>query len=124
MPASTYFDEPRDIADPLTLLSTETVQDFYRNLRKLEKQSDRRYSLLKTLRETSPGKRLLGLELETHQELSKLYRGRNVHGTLVPGSVFTRDLTTALPTVQTYYGFQVAGVEFLASRSAALLADS
>jgi hypothetical protein len=94
---------------PLTLLQTETVDDFHRNLRKLEKNSERKYSLLKTLREATPGNRLSGLEMETHQELAKLYgKNRNVHGTLVPVSVFTRDLTTTLPTMQTTVSGQVA----------------
>ena len=44
-------------------------------------------------------------------------RARNVHGILVPGSVFTRDLTTGLPTIQTSVSDQV--VPFLRPRTIA-----
>jgi hypothetical protein len=113
----TSFLEPRGVDVPLTLLSTETVNDFHRNLRKLEKNGERKYSLLKTLREASPGNRLTGLEMEVHQELSKLYRGRSVHGVLAPARVLTRDLTSSLPNIQTSVSGEV--IPFLRPRTIA-----
>jgi hypothetical protein len=103
---------------PLTLLQTDTVHDFHRNLRKLEKGSERKYSLMKALRESIPGNRLSGLECETHQELLKLSgKQRNVHGTLVPASVFTRDLTSSVPAIQTTVSSEV--IPFLRPRTIA-----
>jgi hypothetical protein len=113
-----YVDEPIGIK-PLTLLSTESVQDFYRNLNKLERGGTRKYSLLKTIRETSQGAgaHLGGLEREVHEELCKLCPDRSMDATLVPGTVFTRDLTSTLPTIQTTVGDQA--IPFLRPRTIA-----
>jgi predicted phage gp36 major capsid-like protein len=56
--------------------------------------------------------------METHRELSKLYRGRNVHGVLAPASVLTRDLTSTLPSIQTSVSSEV--IPFLRPRTIAV----
>lgn len=95
-----------DSADrPRTLLQTDRLSDFSRNFAELSKRARRPYSLTKIIRDLTSGRpHLDGFELETSLELLSLNRGRNVSGTLVPIealSPWRRDLTTALPAVQT-----------------------
>jgi hypothetical protein len=106
-----------DTLDVQTLLSTETVPDFHRNLRKTKREVNANIHCSKRSGKRAQCNRLTGLEMETHQELSKLYRGRNVHGVLVPASVLTRDLTSILPTVQTTVSGEV--IPFLRPRTIA-----
>jgi hypothetical protein len=82
---------------PRTLLPTNEISDFDRNLRQLEKGSKRPYSLAKVIRERgSDQPRLTGLEMEVHQELRALNRGYEPMGTLVPMQALSkRDLSIA-----------------------------
>ena len=109
---------------PRTLLPTNELTDFSRNLYELEKRAKRPYSLQSVLRsmcETPP--RLGAFETEVDQELRSLNRARNIVGKLVPLEVLSplrRDLSTTSPstgavTVQTTVGDQV--IPFLRAKT-------
>ena len=103
---TTHLDPVADVDSPHPLLSTNEHADFARNFREMEKYAKRPYSLMRVLRSfcTSPPS-LDGFEMEVHQELMNLSKGRNVTGRLVPIealSSWRRDLTIpGLPVVQT-----------------------
>jgi hypothetical protein len=109
---------------PRTLLPTNELTDFGRNLYELERRAKRPYSLTNVLRsmcETPP--RLGALETEVDQELRSLNRARNIVGRLVPLEVLSplrRDLSITSPstgavTVQTTVGDQV--IPFLRAKT-------
>jgi hypothetical protein len=108
---TTYPDSGTD--RPLPLLSTNQISDFPRNFAQMEKYAKRPYSLLRVLRSmcTTPPS-LDAFEMEVHQELSSLSKGRNITGKLVPIealSPWRRDLTIGgyPQVVQTTVGDQV-----------------
>jgi hypothetical protein len=117
---TTYPDPVADVDRPRPLLSTNEHADFARNFREMEKYAKRPYSLLKVLRSfcTTPPS-LDGFEMEVHQELSNLNRGRTVNGRLVPIEVLStwrRDLTIpGLPVVQTSVADEI--VAFLRAKT-------
>jgi hypothetical protein len=109
---------------PLTLLPTNELTDFSRNLYELERRAKRPYSLTSVLRsmcETPP--KLGALETEVDQELRALNRARTVVGKLVPLEALSplrRDLSITSPsagavTVQTTVGDEV--IPFLRSKT-------
>jgi hypothetical protein len=70
---------------PLTLLPTNELTDFSRNLYELEKRAKRPYSLTSVLRAMCETPHKLGaLEMEIDQELRALNPNRGVIGHLVP----------------------------------------
>jgi hypothetical protein len=87
---------------PRTLLPTNELTDFSRNLYELERRAKRPYSLTSVLRsmcEMPP--RLGALETEVDQELRALNPHRNVIGKLVPIEVLSplrRDLSITSPS--------------------------
>jgi hypothetical protein len=101
---------PDPVADrPHKLLPTNEISDFSRNFAQMQQHANRPYSLLRVLRSFSQTPSSLdGFEMEIHQELSKLNRGRSINGTLEVLSTWRRDLTIpGLPVVQTTVGDQV-----------------
>jgi hypothetical protein len=117
-------DRLADIDHPLTLLPTNELTDFSRNLYELERRAKRPYSLTSVLRSMCQTPPKLGtLEMEVAQELRALNPNRNVIGHLVPVealSPFRRDLSITSPstgavTVQTSVGDEV--IPFLRSKT-------
>jgi hypothetical protein len=115
-------DRLAEIDRPRTLLPTDQVFDFSRNLRELEQRARRPYSLTSLLRSmcvTPPN--LDALETEVDQELRTLNPNRNVIGKLVPVEVLAqpwrRDLTIGgyPQVVQTTVGDQV--IPFLRAKT-------
>jgi hypothetical protein len=107
---------------PRTLLPTNQVFDFSRNLREVEQRAGRPYSLTSLLRSmcsTPPS--LSALEIEVDQELRALNPHRNVIGKLVPvealAQPWRRDLTIGgyPQVVQTTVGDKV--IPFLRART-------
>jgi|SRR6516165_320332 hypothetical protein len=94
---------PDTLDHPRTLLPTNELTDFSRNLYELEKRAKRPYSLQSVLRsmcETPP--RLGALEIEVDQELRSLNRARNIVGKLVPLEVLSplrRDRCVGTPAL-------------------------
>jgi hypothetical protein len=117
MPTAAYLDEP---LAPHPLLSTTRVSDFSRNFAALEKHSKRPYSICRVISglSSTPCK-LDGFEAEVDQELRALNRTRNTNGVLIPIetlSPWRRDLTTALPVIQTTVSDQ-SPISFLRAKT-------
>jgi hypothetical protein len=109
---------------PRTLLPTNELTDFGRNLYELERRAKRPYSLTNVLRSMCEAPPKLGtLEMEVDQELRALNPYRNVIGKLVPIEALSplrRDLSVTSPstgavTVQTSVGDEV--IPFLRAKT-------
>jgi HK97 family phage major capsid protein len=114
-PAKTSFDWQQQ--QPVTLLPTEEISDFDRNLAELEKRSKRRFSITKIIQEWP---KVRGLEAECDAELRKLCGSqRDINGTLIPINVLNRDLANSTGVgaelIMTTVGPQI--LPFLRSKS-------
>jgi HK97 family phage major capsid protein len=73
------------------LLPVTAVTDFSRNFRQLEKACKRPYSLAKVIHEQGiKPSRLIGFELEVHEELHALNRQYDPIGTFIPLEILSR----------------------------------